>query len=314
MAAARSVLTRAMRGKTCIITGATSGIGLAAAEALAAKGASLVLIGRDRARGEAALARVRAAGPGVRAAVHYADLLHLAEVRRLGAELLAAYPRIDVLVNNAGALFQRRELTKDGLERTYALNHVAYFLLTHHLRDRLVASSPARVVNVASRAHERASAIDFSDLEQRYSGWTAYCQSKLANILFTRELARRLAGTGVTANCLHPGFVASRFGDNNRGALRWGFGLAKRLVAISEERGAETIVYLASDPATAGTTGSYFVRSRPATPSAAAQDDRSAAWLWEISAKLAARAPRGLAALRDAPKEPLLDHLNTRKG
>jgi NAD(P)-dependent dehydrogenase (short-subunit alcohol dehydrogenase family) len=191
MAAARSVLTRAMRGKTCIITGATSGIGLAAAEALAAKGASLVLIGRDRARGEAALARVHAAGPGVRATVHYADLLHMAEVRRLGAELLAAYPRIDVLVNNAGALFQRRELTKDGLERTYALNHVAYFLLTHLLRDRLVASSPARVVNVASRAHERASAIDFSDLEQRYSGWTAYCQSKLANILFTRELARR---------------------------------------------------------------------------------------------------------------------------
>jgi NAD(P)-dependent dehydrogenase (short-subunit alcohol dehydrogenase family) len=277
-----------MHGKTCIITGATSGIGLAAAEALAAKGASLVLIGRDRVRGEAALARVHAAGPGVRATVHYADLLHMAEVRRLGAELLAVYPRIDVLINNAGALFQRREVTRDGLERTFALNHVAYFLLTHLLRDRLVVSAPARVVNVASRAHERASAFDVSDLEQSFSGWAAYCRSKLANILFTRELAHRLAGTGVTANCLHPGFVASRFGDNNRGVLRWGFGLAKRLAAISEERGAETIVYLASDLAVAGTTGGYFMRSRLATPSAAARDERSAARLWEISAKLVA--------------------------
>jgi NAD(P)-dependent dehydrogenase (short-subunit alcohol dehydrogenase family) len=277
-----------MHGKTCIITGATSGIGLAAAEALAAKGASLVLIGRDRVRGEAALARVHAAGPGVRATVHYADLLHMAEVRRLGAELLAVYPRIDVLINNAGALFQRREVTRDGLERTFALNHVAYFLLTHLLRDRLVVSAPARVVNVASRAHERASAFDVSDLEQSFSGWTAYCRSKLANILFTRELAHRLAGTGVTANCLHPGFDASRFGDNNRGVLRWGFGLAKRLAAISEERGAETIVYLASDLAVTGTTGGYFMRSRLATPSAAARDERSAARLWEISAKLVA--------------------------
>ena len=276
-----------MHGKTCVITGATSGIGLAAAEALAARGASLALVGRDRARGEAALARVRAAAPDVRATVHYADLLRMGEVRRLSAELLAACPRIDVLVNNAGALFQVREVTEDGLERTLALNHVAYFLLTQLLRDRLAASAPARVVSVASRAHERA-VLDFDDLnlEHGYSGWTAYCRSKLANILFTRELARRLAGTGVTANCLHPGFVASRFGDNNRGPFRWAFSLAKRLTAISEERGAETIVYLASDPAVAGTTGGYFADSRPATPSAAAADDRSAGRLWEISAKL----------------------------
>jgi NAD(P)-dependent dehydrogenase (short-subunit alcohol dehydrogenase family) len=277
-----------MHGKTCVITGATSGIGLAAAEALAARGARLALIARDRARGEAALARVSAAAPDVRATVHYADLLRMGEVRRLGADLLAAYPRIDALVNNAGALFQHREVTEDGLERTFALNHVAYFLLTQLLRDRLVASA-ARVVSVASRAHERA-VLDFDDLnlERGYSGWTAYCRSKLANILFTRELARRLAGTGVTANSLHPGFVASRFGDNNRGPFRWGLSLAKRLVAISEQRGAETIVYLAGDPAVAGTTGGYFTRSRPTTPSAAAQDDRSAARLWEISAKLVA--------------------------
>lgn len=278
-----------MRGKTCVITGATSGIGLAAAEVLAARGASLALVGRDRARGEAALARLRAAAPGVQATMHYADLLRRKDLRRLGAELLAAYPRIDVLVNNAGALFRERDITEDGLERTFALNHMAYFLLTEILRERLSTSAPARVVSVASRAHQQASGLDFDDLnfERGYSGWTAYCRSKLANILFTRELARRLGGTGVTANSLHPGFVASRFGDNNRGMLRWGIGVAKRMFAISEGRGAETVVYLASDPAVAQTTGGYFADSKPATPTRAAQDDRAAERLWEISVKLA---------------------------
>src|SRR5579872_7465633 len=168
-----------MHGKTCVITGATSGIGLAAAEALARRGASLVLVGRDRARGEAALARIRAAAPGVNATIHYADLLRGAEVARLGADLLAACPRIDVLVNNAGALFRERGGTEDGLERTFALNHMAYFRLTRILRDRLAASAPARVVNVASRAHQQASGLDFDDLnlERGYSGWTAYCRS-----------------------------------------------------------------------------------------------------------------------------------------
>jgi NAD(P)-dependent dehydrogenase (short-subunit alcohol dehydrogenase family) len=276
-----------LQGKICVITGATSGIGLAAAEALAVRGASLALIGRNRIRGEAALARVRAAAPGVRATVHYADLLRASEVRRLGADLLADYRRIDVLINNAGALFEQREITEDGLERTFALNHMAYFRLTQLLRDRLAASAPARVVNVASRAHEGA-VLDCDDLnlEHGYTGWTAYRRSKLANILFTRELARRLAGSGVTATCLHPGFVASRFGDNNRGASRWAFSLAK-LFAISEKRGAETLVYLASDPAVGGASGGYFVRSRPATPSTAARDDQTARRLWEISAKLA---------------------------
>jgi retinol dehydrogenase 12 len=278
-----------MEGKTCVITGATSGIGLAAAEALAARGARLALVGRDRARGEAAMARLRAAAPGVRASLHYADLLRLSEVRRLGAELLDSYSRIDVLVNNAGALFGERAVTEDGLERTFALNHMAYFLLTDLLRERLAASAPARVVSVASRAHLQANGLDLDDLnlERGYSGWTAYCRSKLANILFTRALAKRLAGSGVTANCLHPGFVASRFGDNNRGAFRWGIGIAKRLFAISEARGAETVVYLASDPAIAGTMGGYFANSKSATPSRAAQDDGVAERLWEISVKLA---------------------------
>jgi NAD(P)-dependent dehydrogenase (short-subunit alcohol dehydrogenase family) len=278
-----------MEGKTCVITGATSGIGLAAAEALAARGAMLALVGRDRARGEATLARLRAVTPGVRATVHYADLLRLGEVRRLGAELLETYPRIDVLVNNAGALFRERALTEDGFERTFALNHMAYFLLTELLRERLAASAPARVVSVASRAHQQARSLDLDDLnlERGYSGWTAYCRSKLANILFTRVLARRLRGTGVTANCLHPGFAASRFGDNNRGAFRWGIGLAKRFFAISEVKGAETVVYLASDPAVTGTTGGYFANSKPATPTPAAQNDAVAERLREISVKLA---------------------------
>jgi len=277
-----------VQGKVCVITGATSGIGLAAAAALAARGAELALVGRDRARGEAVLGELRAQNPDLRAAVHYADLSSLDEVRRLAQELLAAYPRIDILINNAGALFPRRLVTVDGLERTFALNHMAYFLLTNLLRDRLIASSPARVINVASRAHEDAM-LDFGDvnLERDYTGWTAYRRSKLANILFTRELARRLQGTGVIANSLHPGFVASRFGDNCEGVYRMGMGIAKRLFAIRPESGAETIVYLASAREVEGESGGYFARSAPARPSSAAQDEAAARRLWELSAGLA---------------------------
>jgi len=277
-----------VRGKVCIITGATSGIGLAAASALAAQGAELVLVGRDRARGEAALKQLRAGAPALRATLHYADLSRLGEVRRLAAELLAAYPRMDVLVNNAGALFPRREVTAEGLERTFALNHMAYFLLTNLLQERLVASAPARIINVASRAHEEAM-LDFGDLnlERDYTAWTAYRRSKLANILFTRELARRLQGTGVTANSLHPGFVASRFGDNSDGLYRFGMGIAKRMFAVRPDAGAETIVYLASATDVAGESGSYFDRSRPVQPSAAAQDDAAARRLWDLSTEIA---------------------------
>jgi len=277
-----------VQGKVCVITGATSGIGLAAATALAARGAELALVGRDPARGDAVLKQLRAQNPHLRAAVHYADLSCMDQVRRLAQELLAAYPRIDILINNAGALFPRREVTVDGLERTFALNHMAYFLLTNLLRERLIASSPARIVNVASRAHEDA-VLDFADLniELDYTGWTAYRRSKLANILFTRELARRLQGTGVTANSLHPGFVASRFGDNCEGVYRMGMGLAKRLFAIRPESAAETIVYLASASELEGESGGYFARSAPAQPSSAAQDEAAARRLWELSAGIA---------------------------
>jgi NAD(P)-dependent dehydrogenase (short-subunit alcohol dehydrogenase family) len=247
-----------------------------------------VLIGRDRAKGDATLARLRAQRPDCDATVLYADLTTLAGVRRAAQEILAAAPRIDVLVNNAGAIFDKRSETEDRLERTFALNHMAYFLLTRLLEERIVASAPARIVVVASRAHYGAS-LDFDDLQmaKRYDGWTAYRRSKLCNILFARVLARRLAARGVTANALHPGFVASRFGDNNQGLFRFSLSLAKHVVALSTEQGAETPVHLAASPEVANTTGLYFAKCRPVTPSRAAQDDAAAKRLWQESARIA---------------------------
>ena len=274
-------------GKVCIVTGATSGIGFVTAETLATKGARVILVGRDRARADAALARIKRRVAGAAVESEIADLSRLDEVRSLGSRL-AALPRIDVLINNAGAMFQRRRTTPDRLERTFALNHMAYFVLTDLLRDRLIASAPARIVNVASEAHRRAT-LDFDDLqsEHDYHGFVVYGRSKLCNILFTRELARRLQSTGVTANCLHPGFVATRFGDDNGGLFRIGITIAKRLMAISLEEGAATSIYLATAPEVEGRTGLYFDKSKPATPSAAAQDDTAAHELWLRSARIA---------------------------
>ena len=275
-----------MEGKLCVITGATSGIGLITAERLAAKGARLVLVGRDPARGEAALARIKASSPRAEVSVHYADLSRFDALRTLAAGL-NALSRIDVLINNAGAMFWRRQVTADGLERTFALNHMAYFVLAALLHDKLVASSPARIVNVASEAH-RGAKLDFGDLQSArgYSGMRAYSRSKLCNILFTRELTRRLAGTAVTANCLHPGFVNSRFGDNNSGVVGFGTRIAKQLFAISPKLGAETPVYLASSPAVEGKSGGYYDQCALKTPSPEAQDDRTAQRLWEESARI----------------------------
>jgi NAD(P)-dependent dehydrogenase (short-subunit alcohol dehydrogenase family) len=276
-----------MQGKVCVITGATSGIGREAALQLARLGARLVLVGRDPRRGADAVAWLKERVPGAAAAVLVGDLLRLAEIRRLAAALRAEADRIDVLVNNAGAIFDRHALTEDGVERTFALNHLAYFLLTHLLRDRLEASAPARIVNVASEAH-RGAALDFSDLAgvRGDSGWSAYRRSKLANILFTAELARRLAGSGITANCLHPGFVASRFGDETGPLLRFGLRLAKRVAAISPEEGARTIVHLASSSEVAGVSGRYFAKCRELEPSPAARDAAAAGRLWNESARL----------------------------
>ena len=206
----------------------------------------------------------------------------------LPTALLNTVARIDVLLNNAGGLFARRETTPDGLERSFALNHMGYFRLTALLRPRLIASAPARIVNVASEAH-RGVRLDFNDLQysKRYSGWVAYQRSKLANILFTRELARQLQETSVTVNCLHPGFVATDFGNNNRGIWRLGIAIAKRLAAIPVDRGADTSVYVSSSPELNGTSGKYFDRCHERAPDEPAQDDGAAARLWEESEKLA---------------------------
>lgn len=277
----------AIQGKVVVITGATSGIGQVAAEALGAMGARLVLVARNPVRAAATLARLRELNPGVTPTVHYADLSTLSEMKRVGAELAAAEPRIDVLINNAGALYTRRQVTADGLERTFATNHLAYFVLTEVVRGSLRAAAPARVVNTASGAHKGES-LDFADLQfaHGYDARTAYGRSKLANILFTRELARRLAGSGVTANCLHPGFVATRFGNESGGWLSYAIRVAK-LFALSEQKGAETLTYLASAPEVAEVSGAYFYQCRVRTPSPQAQDDTSARRLWGESARIA---------------------------
>ena len=276
-----------MKGKTIVATGATSGIGEAAVLVLAGLGARIVFVARDEARAKATMRKLEAKAPGLGHRVHLADLSNMAETRRVGAAIAASEPRIDVLINNAGALFSYRLVTPEGLELTFALNHMAYFALTDALRETLLASAPARIVSTSSAAHQGVS-LDFDDLQNAkgYGGYRVYGRSKLANILFTRELARRLAGTGVTANCLHPGAVATRFGESSRGSV----GLLipfVRLFFISPEKGADTIIYLASSPEVERTTGEYFVKRKIAAPSVAAQDDATAKKLWEASETLA---------------------------
>ena len=275
-----------MNHKICVVTGATSGIGLAAAMLLAAKGAQLILVGRDEERGQAAVAKVNACAKNATAQFYRADLSRLAEVKRVAAELRTSLPKIDVLINNAGAIYSRRDVTEEGLERTFALNHLAYFSLTLLLHDLLTASAQARVINVASEAHRWAE-LDFEDLQSSlsYSARKAYGRSKLCNILYTRELARRLEGSSITANCLHPGFVASRFGDNNDLFGR-AFSVAKHLVGIPPKQGAATIVYLASSPDVRDQSGLYFINCSPTNPSWRAQDQSTAERLWDESCRL----------------------------
>jgi NAD(P)-dependent dehydrogenase (short-subunit alcohol dehydrogenase family) len=282
-----------MDGKVVVITGGTSGIGQVAAVALAGQGARIILIARDRSRAAQALAEISRAAPALAHRWVYADLASIAETRKVAAEITAGEPRVDVLINNAGALFNRRQLSPDGLEMTFAVNHMAYFVLTEGLTPALTAAGSARIVLTASGAH-RGATLDFDDLqsERSYAGFEAYGRSKLCNILHTRELARRLAGSGVTANCLHPGFVATRFGASSGGLLQALMPVAK-LGAISPRKGAETIVHLASSPDVAGASGLYFYRCKPDTPSAVAQDDAAAARLWTESERLAAVALQG---------------------
>jgi NAD(P)-dependent dehydrogenase (short-subunit alcohol dehydrogenase family) len=276
-----------MKGKTVVATGATSGIGEVAVLALAELGARIVFIARHQARAQATMRKLEAKAPGLGHRMHLADLSSMAETRKVGAVVAESEPRIDVLINNAGALFSSRRVTPEGLELTFALNHMAYFVLSEALQERLIASAPARIISTSSSAHQGVS-LDFSDLQSAkgYSGFKVYGRSKLANILFTRELARRLAGTGVTANCLHPGAVATRFGESSGG---WVGGLLPvlKLFFISPEKGADTIVYLASSPEVDNTTGAYFVKRKITGPSQAAQDDAAAQTLWGASEALA---------------------------
>jgi len=276
-----------MGEKVCLITGATSGIGKATAMGLANMGASVVMVGRDRGRGEAALAEIKDGSGNAPVDLMLADLSSQEQVRRLAEEFKEAYPRLDVLINNAGGFHSERITTADGLEMTFAVNHLAYFLLTNLLLDVLEASAPSRVVNVSSGDHSNGT-IDFDDLqgEKGYKGAKAYSQSKLANVLFTYELARRLKGTGVTANCLHPGAgVRTNFGSGVSGM----FGLtvrALRPLMKSPEKGAETSIYLASSPEMADLSGRYFVKKAEARSSDASHDERIARRLWEVSTQL----------------------------
>lgn len=275
-----------MRGRVCVVTGATSGIGRATAEALAQRGAALALVARDRARGAETLAALRGISGADGATLHLADLSSQAEIRRVAAELTAQFPRIHVLINNAGVVNLQRSTTVDGIETVFAVNHLAYFLLTHLLLDTLRASGAARIVNVASDAH-KLGPLDFDDLQntKRYRSMRVYGQSKLCNILFTRELARRLVGSAVTVNAVHPGAVATRLGQNNG---RWAQLLIKSLSYFfrTPEHGAATTLYVATSAALAGVSGKYFANCREARPSKAAQDDAAAARLWEISARM----------------------------
>ncbi|MBS0472740.1 MAG: SDR family oxidoreductase [Proteobacteria bacterium] len=275
-----------MQGKTVVITGGTSGIGEVAALRLAEMGARIVLIARDKVRANATLVKL----PGERHSVHFADLSSIAEMKRVAAEVAAAEPKIDVLINNAGAVFLSRRTSVDGLEMTFATNHMAYFVITNGLLDRLKATPGARIVSTASDAH-KAAKLDFDDLqlEKSYSVARAYGNSKFCNILFTRELARRLGDAGVTANSLHPGFVGTRFGLNNaNNVFMRGLQRAIMMFGITPEQGAKTIIHLASSPEVATISGEYFYKCKLEEPTLAAQDDAAAQRLWEVSEKIAA--------------------------
>jgi NAD(P)-dependent dehydrogenase (short-subunit alcohol dehydrogenase family) len=274
-----------MAGKTVLITGGTGGIGKAAAVGLASKGARVGITGRDRARADAAAADIARESGKPAVDVFVADMSSQAEVRRLADEVLAAYPRLDVLLNNVGGFWNHRHVTADGLEHTFALNHLAPFLLTSLLLDRLIASAPARVVTVSSNAQAMGK-IDFDDLmgEQKYSGSRAYNQSKLANVMFTYELARRLDGTGVTATALHPGLTSTAFSAEDPA-----LGLLVKILRPfmrSPARGAETPIYLASSAEVEGVTGEYFANRKAKRSHESSYDTAAAARLWQVSAGL----------------------------
>ncbi len=274
-----------MGGKVALVTGGTSGIGKATAMALAAMGADVVAVGRDPERGEKAVGEIRAQ-TGARVDLALADLASQAGVRELAEGFRSRYDRLDVLVNNAGLVQSTRTETPDGLETTFATNHLAPFLLTNLLLDMLEESAPSRVVTVSSEA-ERWGNIDFDDLQskKRYRGFPVYGMTKLANIMFTYELAERLKGTGVTATCMHPGTVNTRFGTNNRGPMTILFRAFKPFMRTPEQ-GADTVIWLAFSPDVEGISGRYYADRRPIEPKKIANDPAARRRLWEESARL----------------------------
>jgi NAD(P)-dependent dehydrogenase (short-subunit alcohol dehydrogenase family) len=273
-------------GKTVVNTGASSGIGLETARALAVRGARLALVVRDRGRGEAAIASIRSDVPTAELALVMADLESLDQVRAAGAELRSRYPRVDVLVNNAGLIVGSRGLTPDGYERTFAVNHLAGFLLTYELRDALAAAAPARIVTVSSMGHHAAPAFEWAELPTMWRGQVRnYGAAKLCNIWFAREAARRLAGKRVTSNSLHPGTVRTNFGQSGGWLFRTGARVIGPLLK-SPQQGAQTSIYVASSPELEGVTGEFFRDSKVTTPSRRARDDASAGELWALSERL----------------------------
>ena len=272
-----------MRGKICLVTGATSGIGYETALGLVRAGARVGIVGRDASRTQRSAASIREGVPGAAVDVFVADLSSQAQVRRLAEDVRAAYDRLDVLVNNAGAIFDRHGKTMDGIERTWALDHLAYMLLTLELLDLVKASAPARIVNVASMAHMRGR-IDFDDLDgvRSYSAIKAYSQAKLGNVLFTAALARRLAGSGVTANSLHPGVVATGFASGTGGWFGFGWKLIRPFL-IAPSDGAATSLYLATSPEVERASGSYFAKGKPVSASAAGRDEALQERVWALS-------------------------------
>lgn len=270
-----------------IVTGATNGIGLVSAHELARTGATVVLVGRNPQRIESAMAQIQSDVPDAKLDSFAADLSRISEVQLLANYITDSYDRVDVLLNNAGAFFQAQQVSAEGIEMTFALNHMAPFVLTNLLMRSLRASAPARVINVSSAAHQGAT-IDIRDIHapKRYSGWKAYAQSKLCNLLFTYELAERLQDSDVTANALHPGFVKTGFGQGTPSTFSAFFGFLQQYFAITPEQGAATSIYLASSPAVAAITGRYYVNKQAVPSSRASYDYTMRRQLWDLSTQL----------------------------
>lgn len=276
-----------MNGKVCLVTGATDGIGKISARVLAEKGAKVIIVGRNPEKSATVLAELKSSSGNENIDLLMADLAVMQEVRDLAEQVISHYDRLDILLNNAGGYFAKHELTSDGLERTFALNHMSYFLLTNKLMELLKSSAPARIVNVSSDAHYGVD-MDFENLngEQEYKAWKAYQKSKLANVLFTYELLKKVPAD-ITVNCLHPGFVATNFGHNIGGFFGPVLKIAQRISAIDPEEGAKTSIFLCSAPEVKGVSGKYFYKCQPKTSSRESRNMDTGKRLWQISSDIA---------------------------